>query len=256
MAKSQCSKLGYEAAGASDIGKRRTGNEDAYGLQVVEHGLTGNFVVCDGMGGAAGGEVASSIAVEAMLRALGLDPLTAESMQRAVSAANASVYSTAERDMRLAGMGTTLVALATRGQNAWIAHVGDSRCYRLREGRLKCLTQDHSLVDEQVRLGQMTRAQAAISPMRNVITRAVGTTARVIADISEIDILPDDIYLLASDGLTREVSDVQIAEILNGSGDLERLCSALIKTANNSGGGDNITCLLVRANRFPSAIPY
>ena len=110
-------------------------------------------------------------------RALGLDPLTAESMQRAVSAANSSVYSKAERDLRLAGMGTTLVALATRGQHAWIAHVGDSRCYRLREGRLECLTQDHSLVDEQVRLGQMTRAQAAISPMRNVITRAVGTTA-------------------------------------------------------------------------------
>lgn len=248
MAKGQSLKSGYEAAGASDTGRRRTGNEDAYGLQVEDQGSTGNFVVCDGMGGAAGGEIASGIAVEAMLRALGLGPLTAERVQAAVSAANSTVYSRAQRDAGLTGMGTTLVALAARGKHAWIAHVGDSRCYRLRGGILECLTRDHSLVDEQVRLGQMTRAEAAISPMRNVITRAVGTTASVAADVSEIDVLPDDIYLLATDGLTREVSDAEIAEILHGPDDPERLCSALIGAANRAGGSDNITCLLVRTH--------
>jgi serine/threonine protein phosphatase PrpC len=145
--------LEYEAAGASDQGRTRKSNEDAYGLNLRNEEGTCNFVVCDGMGGAAAGEVASRMAVETMLRAMDQSVLTRESFQHAVDAANNSVHSSAEQDPARAGMGTTLVAMATRGNRAWVAHVGDSRAYRLRDGSLERLTHDHSLVDEQVRLG-------------------------------------------------------------------------------------------------------
>jgi protein phosphatase len=125
--------------------------------------------------------------------------------------------------------------------------VGDSRCYRLRDGRLERLTHDHSLVDEQVRLGQLTPAQAETSPMRNVITRAVGTQDEVDADLIEFIVAPGDLYLLASDGLMREVDDEQIAGILLHSDDLKQTCAQLIGAANAAGGHDNITCVLVRA---------
>jgi PPM family protein phosphatase len=237
----------YEAVGASDRGRTRTANEDSFRLNLEEDGERGNFVVCDGMGGAAAGEVASRVAAEAMLRAMSADSLTAEQLQQAVAQTNARVHSMAERDPALAGMGTTLVALAARGLRAWVAHVGDSRCYRFRRGRLEPLTADHSLVDEQVRLGQLTPAQAAVSPMRNVITRAVGTEGKVAADVKEIEVAPGDLFLLASDGLTRELDDEQIEQILRGSGDLESLSAKLIEAANEAGGSDNVTCLLVRA---------
>ena len=144
-------------------------------------------------------------------------------------------------------MGTTLVAMATRDHRAWVAHVGDSRCYRLRDGRLERLTHDHSLVDEQVRLGQLTQAQAETSPMRNVITRAVGTQDEVDADVIEFAVAPGDVYLLASDGLMREVDDERIAGILRASEGLEETCAKLIRAANEAGGRDNITCVLARA---------
>ncbi len=143
--------------------------------------------------------------------------------------------SSAEQDPSRAGMGTTLVAMATRGNHAWIAHVGDSRAYRMRDGGLERLTHDHSLVDEQVRLGQLTQAQAETSPMRNVITRAVGTQDEVDADVIEFAVLPGDLYLLASDGLMREVDDEQIAAILRASGELEQTCAQLIEAANRGG---------------------
>jgi PPM family protein phosphatase len=199
------------------------------------------------MGGAAAGEVASRLAVEAMLRAMSHGVLTLESFQHAVDAANASVHRSAAEDPARAGMGTTLVAMATRGNHAWVAHVGDSRCYRFRDGRLERLTHDHSLVDEQVRLGQLTPAQAETSPMRNVITRAVGTQDEVAADLIEFVVDPGDMFLLASDGLMREVDDERIAGILRAAGALERTCAQLIEAANNAGGHDNITCVVVRA---------
>jgi PPM family protein phosphatase len=239
--------LEYEAAGASDQGRTRKSNEDAYGLNVNNQDGACNFVVCDGMGGAAAGEVASRMAVDAMLHAMCQGPLTRETFQHAVDAANHSVHRSAEQDPTRAGMGTTLVAMATRGDRAWVAHVGDSRCYRLRDGRLERLTHDHSLVDEQVRLGQLTPAQAETSPMRNVITRAVGTQDEVDADVIEFVVAPGDLYLLASDGLMREVDDERIAGFLRASGELEATCAQLIGAANEAGGRDNITCLVVRA---------
>jgi serine/threonine protein phosphatase PrpC len=246
MADKQLRVLEYESAGASDQGRTRRSNEDFYGLKIDNDGGVCNFVVCDGMGGAAAGEIASRMAVEAMLHAMSHGPLTRESFQQAVDAANHSVHCSAEEDPTRAGMGTTLVAMATRGNHAWVAHVGDSRCYRFRGGRLERLTHDHSLVDEQVRLGQLTPAQAETSPMRNVITRAVGTQDEVDADVIDFVVAPADLYLLASDGLMREVDDERIASILRNAGDLQQTCAQLIEAANQAGGRDNITCLLVR----------
>src|SRR5271154_4670878 len=243
MPENQQAVLEYEAAGASDQGRTRKSNEDAYGLSLRNSEAACNFVVCDGMGGAAAGEVASRLAVDAMLRAMDEGVLTLESFQHAVDAPNHSVHHSAAQNPSQAGMGTTLVAMATRGNCAWVAHVGDSRCYRLRDGKLERLTLDHSLVDEQVRLGQLTPAQAETSPMRNVITRAVGTQDEVDADVIEFAVAPGDLYLLASDGLMREVDDQQIAAILRASGDLEQTCAQLIEAANRAGGRDNITCV-------------
>ena len=200
-----------------------------------------------GMGGAAAGEVASRLAVDATLEALNTDHVTPQTFRHAVDAANASVHRSAEQNPSRAGMGTTLVALAVRGNHAWVAHVGDSRCYRLRNSRLERLTLDHSLVDEQVRAGQLTPAQAEVSPMRNVITRAVGTQDEVEADLSEFPVLSGDLFLLASDGLMREVEDEEIARILRGAIDLDEACRLLIRAANSAGGHDNITCVLARA---------
>ncbi|HTZ59736.1 MAG TPA: Stp1/IreP family PP2C-type Ser/Thr phosphatase [Acidobacteriaceae bacterium] len=239
--------LEYEAAGATDLGRTRKSNEDAYGLSVDNHESICNFVVCDGMGGAAAGEVASRMAVDAMLQAMSHGPLTLGKLQEAVDLANHNVHRSAEQNPARAGMGTTLVAMATRGDRAWVAHVGDSRCYRFRDGALESLTRDHSLVDEQVRLGQLTQAQAETSPMRNVITRAVGTQDEVDADVIEFTVSTGDLYLLASDGLMREVDDKRIAEILRTAGELKKTCADLIEAANNAGGRDNITCVLVRA---------
>jgi PPM family protein phosphatase len=239
--------LRYEAAGSSDPGKRRPSNEDAFGFETDETGLQANFVVCDGVGGAAAGEVASKLAVEAMLSALRQNKLSEDAMQAAVSAANSRVHQRAGRDFKLAGMGTTLVSLAVRESHAWIANVGDSRCYRLRGSDLELLTQDHTLVNEQVRCGSMTQMEAAISPMRNVITRAVGTLPEVMADIFPLEVLTGDLFLLTSDGLTREISEEAIAGIMQSSSALQAACGSLIEAANRAGGNDNITCLLVRA---------
>jgi PPM family protein phosphatase len=235
----------YEAAGASHRGRVRAANEDTYLFRLDEAAEAGDFVVCDGMGGAAAGEIASRIAAETMLEAMGSGPLTAARMQQAVATSNAKVYSQAERDPVLSGMGTTLIAVGVRGLHAWVANVGDSRCYRFRGGNLERLTQDHSLVDEQVRMGRLTPAQAAISPFRNVITRAVGTDVRVTADVVEIELAPGDVYLLASDGLTRELADDRIAQILHAEAHPEQLVDELIQAANQAGGRDNITCVLV-----------
>jgi PPM family protein phosphatase len=241
-----------EVAAATDRGRIRNANEDAFGY-CAEAGV---FVVCDGMGGAAAGEVASRIAVDATLEPFcgkadvphhDSGPHRRQLLVDAVSIANQRVYSEAESDAKLHGMGTTLVALLVEGAQASIAHVGDSRCYLWRGGALKQWTQDHSLVDEQVRLGQLTREEADRSPLRNVITRAVGSQPSVVPEVDDLAIEPGDLFLLCSDGLTREVTDEQIAAALAREEELEDSCRRLIDAANSHGGRDNITCLLVRA---------
>jgi protein phosphatase len=240
--------LHYAAAAVTDRGRKRPSNEDAFGFS-VEHGV---YVVCDGMGGAAAGEIASSLAVDEVLnlfaeRADDEARTLQAAAEQAVQAANAVIYSRAQRNVQLNGMGTTLVGLVTDERRALVVNVGDSRCYLLRDNSLKQLTLDHSLVEEQVRLGRMTRSEATRSPLRNVITRALGTQRNVTADFFEIEAQPGDLYLLCSDGLTRELANDKIESLLRDEMPLDEICLSLTKAANKAGGHDNITCVLVKA---------
>lgn len=260
----------------SDTGRVRRANEDACAASPVSDA----YVVCDGMGGAAGGEVASHLAAETFLAHLvpnGTPHTRIQSrITAAVQAANDAIFQQARQTPQLAGMGTTLVGLLhapiiTRDEQAspkrsarnhanarstdpptlWLVHVGDSRCYLRRRGNLKLLTRDHSLVEEQLRAGQITAQQAAESPMRNLITRAVGSQTTVEPEIHGHRPHVGDLYLLASDGLTRELADEDIAGVLNDipqnpkKSDLHTACKALVDAANENGGGDNITVLLI-----------
>jgi len=250
----------------SHPGRVRSVNQDACAA-LPAHGA---YVVCDGVGGAAAGEVASLLASEAFLNSL-VHPARATKapppdsaqpqyppdhphtrLERAIQAANHAVFQRAQRARALHGMGTTLVAAlwdqaaAAAPQSVWLAHVGDSRAYRFRKGVLTLLTVDHSLVEEQVRAGQLSRAQAEISPIRNIITRAVGADAQVESEIAAHDVQPGDLFLLATDGLTRELDDAAIAQTLaRASAGLEAACQALVDAANAHGGRDNITVVLI-----------
>jgi len=203
------------------------------------------------MGGAAAGEIASSLAVDEILRYLteGRDASVAlpEQAEKAISAANAAIFNRAQRNQRLNGMGTTLVALVVEDRHVWILNVGDSRCYRLRNGGIEQLTLDHSLVEEQVRMGRMSHSEALRSPLRNIITRALGTQNVVTPDCFKLEAEPGDLFMLCSDGLTRELGDAAIASILASNVPLQDRCARLVECAKKACGHDNITCLLVQA---------
>jgi protein phosphatase len=236
----------YAAAAVTDCGRKRPSNEDAFGFS-VEHGV---YVVCDGMGGAAAGEVASSLAVDEMMRLLtSRDAARAlvDDAEAAVASANASIFMRARNSRNLSGMGTTLVSLLAEERRGWMINVGDSRGYRMRNSRLEQITLDHSLVEEQVRLGRMDPLEAQRSPFKNVITRALGTQSCVTPDVFELETEPGDLFLLCSDGLTRELSDAVIEWLLKLDLPLKEMCARLVAAANDAGGHDNITCLLVRA---------
>jgi serine/threonine protein phosphatase PrpC len=265
-------------------GRVRQGNEDTCAAAPE----IGAFVVCDGMGGAAAGEIASNLAADTFLANLaptarGKEPAGKPQarLNVAIQAANQAVYQQSQQSAKLAGMGTTLVGLlhspivngsgrrrtssdhtnsrVTDPPTLWLGHVGDSRCYRRRRGRLEQLTHDHSLVEEQVRAGHITAEQAARSPMRNLITRAIGSQATVEAEIQSHRPQANDVYLLASDGLSHEVEDEEISEILSAipkpptKASLTATCEALITAANRNGGHDNITVLLVAV--MPEIVP-
>jgi len=238
----------FTASAITDRGRRRSSNEDAFGYS-LEDGL---YAVCDGMGGAAAGEIASSLAIDELLRAFADRPAEGiahleEAATKAIEAANHAIYTRAQRNCRLSGMGTTVVGILATPQRAFIFNVGDSRCYRFRAGEIEQMTLDHSLVEEQVRLGRMTRAEALRSPLRNIITRALGTQATVTPEFFDLELEPGDLFLLCSDGLTRELSDDRIATMLAAESDLDQLNKDLVAAANKAGGHDNITCILLRA---------
>jgi len=234
-------------AGRTDVGIIRSGNEDNY-VMVPDRGL---FVVADGMGGHAAGEVASEMAVKFIARELGSlanlsEDEVAERMRTAIRAANGAIFQRTLTELDKRGMGTTVTALVLHGVRFLIGQVGDSRAYLLRDGRLIQLTKDHSYVQEQVDAGYLTPEQARSHPYSNVITRCVGANSEVIPDIYVGAVKAQDLFLLASDGLTGMVDDPTLAALLTADAPPDAKVDALIADANGHGGLDNITAILVQ----------
>jgi PPM family protein phosphatase len=232
------------AAGGTDVGQVRDGNEDAY---LVADSV---FAVADGMGGHLAGEIASAKALEPIEALDGkvypdaTDAVTA--LRDAVVQANATVSKMAQDEPLYRGMGTTLTAVMVEGRRLHIAHVGDSRAYLLRDGHFSQLTDDHTLVQHLIDEGQITPEEAATHPQRSIITRAIGVARDVDVDSMTLDLQPGDQILLCSDGLTGVVSDRAIGEALTSHADEDAIIRGLIDQANEGGGPDNITVVLLR----------
>jgi PPM family protein phosphatase len=249
--------LRITAYGATDVGLVREGNEDSLFVgQTV-------FAVADGMGGHQAGEIASQKALEPVAE-LDESQFTSESeatgaLVDAITNANASVVAEGTADPSKSGMGTTLTVVLLRSGKIHLAHVGDSRAYLLRDGeRISQLTTDHTLVEQLIREGRISREQAATHPQRSVITRAIGVDAEVDVDsFPPLELEPGDQILLCSDGLTGPVSDEQITTILHDTDDGDAACAALIDAAKEGGAPDNVTVVLLRVEgqRAPAAAP-
>ena len=231
-------KVGGQAA-VSDAGRKRRRNEDAF---VVDPPL---FVIADGMGGAQAGEVASRLAAAAFREYHEADELDPEARLAAtIQEANRRIYERSRADAETSGMGTTITAALVTGDAVAIGHVGDSRAYRLRDGRLEQLTHDHSLVGDLVRSGRLSPEEARSHPQRSVITRALGTDPDVDVDTFTVEPEAGDVYVLCSDGLTDMVEDEEIVEIVQEHASLDPAAKALVKAANRRGGDDNVTVIL------------
>ena len=249
------------SGGVTDMGRVRTNNEDCYKIVEPLH----LFVLSDGMGGEAHGEIASAMAVETVVnhcqdiesnpaaRVIGrVDPNWSARTRRlstAVHLANKNIFKSAEEDPDRHGMGATLTAAWIDGAKLSIAHVGDSRAYLLRSGSLLQLTRDHSLVAEQVRRGILTAAEADESEMQSVLLRALGAQAEIEVDAEEHTLFPRDVLLLCSDGLTRMVTEPEIAGMLQAETDPTRASEKLVALANERGGPDNISVVAVRLEK-------
>lgn len=230
-------------ASLSDVGRVRSVNEDSCESFIRSDG-TRLLVVADGMGGHRGGAVASREAVAAIASTFTENPTLdpASLLVRAIERANGQVFSLARHDPELAGMGTTVVAfLLDASGHGVVAHVGDSRAYRLRGGRLEALTRDHSVVAEMLQRGVLTAEEAAFHPRRNEILRSVGVLPDVDVELAAVEVAPDDWFLLCSDGLCGIVSDAEIEEVLVDTRSPEAAVAALVALANDCGGPDNIT---------------
>lgn len=250
--------LKLEVAGRTDVGCVRSKNEDAWGYDAS----CGVYVVCDGMGGQAAGEVASRMSVDAVLDYFragardgkypssldlvdGLSNL-ANHLSNAIFWANRQVYEAAGRNPEKAGMGSTIVSVFVQEDAYALAHVGDSRIYLIRTGEIRQLTADHSLVMEQVRRGMMTLAEARTSTMQNIIMRALGTEPTVVPDLEDMTAEKGDVLVLCTDGLTRHIPDESICDVVISTKDLNAACERLVEGARDAGGEDNITCMLLR----------
>jgi protein phosphatase len=251
--------MDVKAIGLTHVGRQRQHNEDT----CLVHLETGLFLVADGMGGHAAGEIASRIAADSIAEFVAhtvqeegtwphnYDDRYTRATNRLVAAlkiANTRVLEAMRKDARLRGMGTTVVAALFDGSIASLAHVGDSRAYLVRDNQMSRLTNDHSWVFEQVAAGMLTEAEAERHPLRNVITRALGGALTVVPDASEIECRSGDRFLLCSDGLTGMVPEDEILRLVVEHDDLEEACQSLIDFANERGGYDNITALLVRTD--------
>ncbi len=249
------------SGGVTDLGRVRSNNEDSY--KIVEP--LNLYVLSDGMGGEAHGEIASAMAVETVVQHcldLEANPAAAvigavqpnwssftKRLSTAVHLANRNIFKSAEENPDQHGMGATLTAVWINGTKLSVAHIGDSRAYLLRGGTLLQLTRDHSLVAEQVRRGILTSAEAEESDMQSVLLRALGAQAEIEVDAEEHTLFPRDVLLLCSDGLTRMVTEPEIAGTLQVESDLTRAAESLVAMANERGGPDNITVVIVRLEK-------
>jgi len=232
-----------KAALRTDVGKVRRQNEDAAWVDAKR----GVFAVADGMGGHLAGEVASGMAIEAVKdMAKKNDFASVNVMREAVVSAHEAIIRHAQKNPACAGMGTTLSMMWRGGHYMYIAHVGDSRIYRYRDGELEQITQDHSLVEELVRARIITREEARTHPRRNIITRALGTQGDNLPDLLAADVRPGDLWLLCTDGLCGMISDEEIARVLSSGATLEMMAGSLIEKALDAGGRDNVTLVLCR----------
>ncbi|HLK34536.1 MAG TPA: Stp1/IreP family PP2C-type Ser/Thr phosphatase [Terriglobales bacterium] len=248
--------LTVRVAGKTDIGIVRANNEDTFGFDLAK----GIFVVCDGMGGMASGEFASALGVETILKYFqngqampcfqtdkrpenGSSP--APALAEALRLANEAIYQEAASNQERSGMGATVVAARVEGDSFSVANVGDSRAYLIRNKSMRQLTNDHSVVMEQVRLGLLTLEQAKVSRMQNLVTRALGARDTVEPDLSTHAAVAGDVLLLCTDGLHRYVADEKLLEIITSSQSLEKVCDSLIETAKACESDDNITCVLL-----------
>ena len=229
-----------EQAFRSDTGRQRTANEDSLFARAPL------FAVADGMGGAQAGEVASRIAAESFEPAVREQGSPEAFLKRIAEDANRQIHTLAQRDSSRQGMGTTLTAALVEGDEVSFAHVGDSRGYIWRDGELKLLTSDHSLVEELRRQGRLTEAQAQEHPQRSIITRALGPESEVEIDTLTFSARPGDVFLLCSDGLTTMIKDDEISSILADSANLVDATTRLVRAANEAGGRDNITVVAFR----------
>lgn len=234
----------------TDIGLARTNNEDSYAAGELP-GSVAWAVVCDGMGGAAGGNVASSTAVKIISERISSTyrkGMTANSIKNmlvsAITAANITVFDAARNNPELFGMGSTVVAVVVVDGEACIAHAGDSRAYLLSEGKLRRLTKDHSFVQEMVDSGNLTEEEANNDPRKNIITRALGVDEDIRIDFCEEFIDDKDVLLLCTDGLTNYVNSEEICEITS-DGKYYEFAERLVNCANKNGGGDNITVVTI-----------
>ncbi|QIL82988.1 Stp1/IreP family PP2C-type Ser/Thr phosphatase [Diaphorobacter sp. HDW4A] len=243
----------YEFVGKTDAGRVRANNEDAIGVDDA----SGLAVLADGMGGYNAGEVASSMAVEyvnthlaRLLQELGTDVTPTElriALDLCINGANRSILEAALTSPQNLGMGTTLVVGLFRSDRLLLAHVGDSRCYRLRDGALQQLTRDHSWLQEQIDAGLLTPQQAQHSEYGNLVTRALGVETMVQIDFNEFPVEPQDLYILCSDGLTNMIGDDDLAALAKAPAPLTEKAERMIQLANAMGGRDNISVVLVQA---------
>lgn len=246
--------MGLIASGSTDIGRKRKSNQDSYFLS-LEKKL---FVVADGMGGHNGGDIASQMAVktlpEYVIKNSDMDP--ALLLSGSIKESNRAIKHFGETHPELVGMGTTIVSFYFRGQNIYIGNVGDSRAYLISSKKIFQLTKDHSLVQEKLNYGVYTREQAALDPQKNVLVRTVGFEDDVDADIFTYKVVKNDIFLCCSDGLHGKVSDEDIVYIINKyipdpglatQSSCDLVVKTLIAQANENGGQDNITAILVIA---------
>ena len=236
-----------ELAYKTDTGRQRNANEDSYFAKAPV------FAVADGMGGAQAGEVASRIAAGAFEQGVDAETPPESQLEQIAQDANREIHELAQKDSSRAGMGTTLTSALVRDDEVALAHVGDSRGYVLRDGELKRLTKDHSLVEELRRSGRLTDEQAEEHPQRSIITRALGPEPKVNVDTMTVPAKDGDVFLLCSDGLTTMVSDEKIQEILSSARSLRSAVSKLVDAANSGGGRDNITAVAFRLSEGEEA---